>query len=172
MECNTPLFRSLHILSVHSGPIQSTLVIVGPLGSIHSTSVLFYPLWLCLVSIHFGFIRSIRTHLSTLVIFSPLRSNLVLFGPMSTLVLLVSFGPFCPLWSYSVLFNPLRSYSVHYVYFSLIQSHLSTLVLFGFIQSTLVLSVLFGAIQSILSTSVLLGPTWSTLVPFGPFYHN
>ena len=76
---------------------------------------------------------------------------------LSIISSLVPFGPFCPLWFYSVYFGP-------------IWSILSTLILFVPIWSTLVLFISFCPFQfysSILSTLILFGhisPHWSYLV--------
>ena len=124
---------------------------------------------------------------------------MVLFGPFCLLRSnLVIFGPFYPLWSYSVhfdtiwftliLFCPIRSMLSTLVHFSPIRDIRYDLVLigpffplwfysvhlvhFGLIQSTL---VLFGPVQSILSTLVLICPlvhiqsTRSTLFLFSSF---
>ena len=101
-------------------------VLIGPFGLIGSTSVY-------------------------LVLFDPIQSTWVLFGPL------------CSIWS-------IRSYLVHIGLFGLIRSYL---VYFGSIWTIMFNSVLFYLIWSILSTLVLFNHIQSTLglfCPFGPNY--
>ena len=114
-------FRSTLVLFGPFGLIQSTLVIFGSHWSYLVLFGPFCPLWSYLV--YFGSIRSNFVLVSLIWSFSVhidlIQSTLVSYGPirsiMSTSVHLVLFSPFCSLWSYSVLFGPLRSYSVHLV---------------------------------------------------------
>ena len=108
--------------------IWSNLVLFGLIQSILSTLILFSPLW------------------SFAVNFGPLRSTMVLIGLIQFTSVLFNLFYFSPLWFYLVLFYPLWSYSVH----------------FGIIQFTLIIFSLFGPI---LSTSVYL----VYFVEFGPF---
>ena len=68
------------------------------------------------------------------------------------------FGPFGPIWSTSVLFNPPWFYPI---YFGPIRSNLSTSVQVGSIRSIMSTLVLFGLFS-------LSGPNRSILVLFGP----
>ena len=172
-------FSPIQSYSTHSGFIQFTLVLFGSLwfhsihsvhfGSIRSTLVCLFFL------VDIGLIRSIP---STSVLFNsfyPLRSTLVLFGPLWLYsVHSVHFGSiqscsvcFGPIWSTLVLLGPFWSYSVHSVYFGLIRSIQSTLVLFFLFCLLLSNFVLFGPfgllfsymvhislVRSILSTSI------------------
>ena len=153
--------RSYSVHSIHSGPIQPTLVLFGPhwsnfiqFGTTHSTLVLFGPIW---------WLWSYFVHLdpiwSALVLFGPIHSILVLFSPLCSIRSnSVISGPFCLLWSYcpySIHFGPIWSYSVLFSPFSVIRS---TLVLFGH-------PVFFGLIRSFDSIQ----PTLTHLVHFSPF---
>ena len=136
--------------SIHS-------ILFSPIWSYSVYSVLYSPLWSYLVFIgpilstsdYSGHTVSIRSILSTLVVFGPFCSlwfNLVLFRPFyplwSTLVLFRPFGPFCPLWFYFV----------HFVHFRPIQFIL----------------VLLCSLWSILSTSVQVSPPTVLFSPFVP----
>ena len=141
---------------LHFSPIQT--IQSAWFYSVHSIQFCYiWPTWCSYLvhSIHFGPIQL------TLVLFSPVLSYSVQFGPirsiMSTLVLIC---PFILIRSYSVHFGPIRSTLVHYLFFCPIRSTLSYSVLYGPIRSTL---FPFGPIRS---TSSPFGPIWSICVHF------
>ena len=105
-------FSPLWFYLVYIRPIRSNrskLVLFFPFSPIRFTLVIFSPLWF--YSVHIGPIPFI---LSTSVDIGPIQSNMILFGPMSTLVLIY---PFVLFWSYLVHLVPILSYSVHSVHF-------------------------------------------------------
>ena len=136
-----------------------------------STSLLTqkYKIWSNLVL--FGLIQSI---LSTLILFSPLWSFAVKFGPLRSTSVLCD-----QQWSYSVSFSSHRCYSIYSisVHFDSIWSYSihfgpirSTLVLYSLLWSYLVYSVLvcpLRSIQSISSNSVHLCPL-TYMISFWP----
>ena len=173
------LFGPIWSYSVLFGPfcpIWFYLVPFGPIIYIQSTLVLLG--WLWPYSVLISPCRSISLYcLSTLVLFSPLRSFSVHFNSIRfiqfTLVHSVLFSLFCALWFYfgpmwsilstSVLFDPIWScsvYSVHSVHFGSNSVHI------GPLQSYYFHFVLFDLIQS---TLVLLGLNRCTSILFGRF---
>ena len=159
------LFCLLHSYSVHIDPIWSILfTLVNFNWVIQSTLVLFgpfYQFWFYLV--HIG-------------PFCPLQSYSIQFGHIRSYMFL--FGSLCPLCpnlsirSYSVLFNPHRSYSVHngsLSYSVLCCPIWSTLFPFGSIlciRSTMFHLIQFDPFVSTLVPSNHFNPIWSILVNF------
>ena len=121
------LLNPLWFYLVHFDPIWSTLVLFCPLQSYSSHSV------------HFGHIRSI---LHTLVF----QSTLVLFGPLCLLqsysidigFIWSTLALFGPILSNLVIFDPIRSYTIHYVHFGLNLSIHSYPLYFSLNRSNLV----------------------------------
>ena len=104
---NIEKYYSVHF--VLFDPHWFCLVYIGPIGSIRSTLILFYPFKS--YSIHIGYIQSIQ---STLALFGPYWSysvHSINFGLIqSTLFTSVLFSWY---WSYSVHYGPICSYLVH-----------------------------------------------------------
>ena len=129
--------------SVDFCPIQCSLVLSG---STQSTSV---------HSVHFGLSRS------PLVLFGPLRSNSV------------HSVYYFPIWSYSVLVDPIQSILFTLVLCGLFSIGQSTSILLSPLWSTSAHMVYISLIQSnlvhwsTLFNSVLFGPWWGNLVYSG-----
>lgn len=114
--------------------------------------------------------------MSTLVLFSPIWSTLVLFSPFNSICsTLILFGPDQSILLTLVLFSPLWFYSIFVVHFCSIQSTFAQFSHFCPIPSTLVIFhplcplVLFHSFGPIRSTMVLLDPfclLWSYPVYF------
>ena len=151
---------------------MSTLIHVSPIGviwsnlvhfvhfgsirSIMSTSVLFNPYYS--YSVHFCPICPHRTYSFQ---FGPVRSilsTLILFGPFSPIYSILStkviFGPIWPIWSYSAQFSLFSPHWSYFVHIGLLRSTQSTMALFGPLWSYSVHSIHFGSIRSIRSNSV------------------
>ena len=135
---------------------KSYLVYFGPNQSILTSLVHFGSIW------YVGPIGSIRSHWSYFISFSPIQSTLVIFNPFhfgSIKFTFVLFSPFRQLRSYSINIGPIPSIMV---LFSPIWSYS---VLFVPIRSI----CLLGLKLSIHSYSVHFGPPCSHLVLFYPF---
>ena len=182
---------SYSVSLVYLGPIRSTLVLLGPFGSLWSHSIHFGPHCSYLVhsvhfspiwsySVHFGSIRSIRSNLvhsahfgliwSTFALFDSIRSTLVLFGPFCKLG--SNIGPIWTILPTSaqfgtqfnlVLFGSFGQLWSYMVHFGPTRSICiwSYLVYFGPSQSYLVHYIYFGPIQSTLFHFCLI---WSTSI--------
>ena len=142
------LITDLH--QVHFGQVWSTSVQFNQRGPNQVYFVLFGPIRSTLIhlvhlnldlfrsnSIHLDYFGQLDSVWSTLVLFSLLRSFLVYFSPIPTLVLFIT------IWS-------IRSTSVNLIYFGPLGSLSSNLVYFGLIRSiysTLIYPVHFGLIN-------------------------
>ena len=114
-------------------------------GPFLSYSVLFGLIWL--YSVHFGPLCTLWSYSVPLVLFGPLRSNLV------------HSVYYFPIWSYSVLVDPIRSILSILVLYGLFGIGQSTSILFSPLWST---SDLFYLLWSIQYYSVQLGPYQSS----------